>query len=149
LTDPYPFLRPLPEPTATEIDGVYAKSGIREGTPFPCRRCPDYYPYEGDWTLWLDRGVFRVHFLVTGWRSVGSFTVQGDEVSFFNDPNCTDKSGSYRWEKIGRGLKLTAVDDPCMFGIRAANFSEGTWESCLPPNQEAAVTDHWDKPSGC
>lgn len=148
-SDPYPYLLPLPNSVVTPVDGVYAKSGTRVGTPVPCRRCPDYLPYEGDWILWLERGVFRVHFRVTGWRSVGSFTLEGNQIKFFNDPNCTTEIGIYRWEKVDTVFKLTTIDDACMFGIRAANFSETAWASCLPPNQEAGITDHWYKPSGC
>ena len=33
--------------------------------------------------------------------------------------------------------------------LRAANFIDQAWLSCRPPNTEAAITDHWNKPEGC
>lgn len=104
----------------------------------PCKRCPDYLPDGGVWRLWLERGVFRVHFLVTGWRSVGSFTLTDDRITFFNDPTCGSEVGIYEWERKERSLILKVIDDPCMFGLRAANFSNLPWDSCQPPNREAS-----------
>ncbi|HEX9386281.1 MAG TPA: hypothetical protein VF918_08175 [Anaerolineales bacterium] len=31
---------------------------------------------------------------------------------------------------------------------RAANLIDQLWLSCRPPNTEAALTDHWEKPAG-
>ncbi len=148
-SSPYPFTTPLPPSAETELDGVYGKVELREGTPIPCRRCADYLPDGGVWRLWLERGVFRVQFLVTGWRSVGSFTLTDDRITFFNDPTCGSEVGIYEWERKERSLILKVIDDPCMFGLRAANFSNLPWDSCQPPNREAAVTDHWLRPKGC
>ncbi len=149
LSSPYPFTTPLPPPVPTSLDGIYAKLEVREGTPVPCRRCPDYLPYGGTWTLSLDRGVYRVYFQVTDWRSVGSFSVSGDQIAFFNDPNCTDDVGTYQW-KLDKGfLTLKVIQDPCMIGLRGTNFSARPWASCQPPNREAAISDHWPKPAGC
>lgn len=148
-SSPYPFTTALPPAIATKVDGVYAKNGTYKGTPTPCRRCPDYLPYEGAWTLWLDKGVYRVHFTVTGWRSVGSFTVSENRITFFNDPTCTQDAGTYEWQLSNRKLTLKPLQDQCMFGLRQANFSGGAWNSCTPPNVEAGVTDHWQKPVGC
>jgi hypothetical protein len=32
---------------------------------------------------------------------------------------------------------------------RAMNLANLPWQSCQPPNTEAAITDHWPKPIGC
>lgn len=149
FSEPYPFTTPLPPSNPTSLDGLYAKIGNYPGTPVPCRRCPDYLAYEGAWTLWLERGVYRVHFLVTGWRSVGSFTLTRDQITFFNDPNCPNDIGTYEAQLHQGSLILQVIQDTCMFGLRSANFSASPWRSCVPPNLEAAVTDHWLKPPGC
>ena len=58
---PHPYTTPLPESSPTVLDGTYAKIEPKEGTPVPCRRCPDYLPEGGVWRLHLDRGVYRIY----------------------------------------------------------------------------------------
>jgi len=146
---PYPFGTPLPPPAASPLDGTYTKVEPKAGTPVPCFRCPDYAPEGGVWKLNFDDGLYRVLHVATGWRSLGSFTVDGDRLTLFNDPNCSDVTGHYRWRLEDGALQLEAVDDPCAIGLRAANLGARPWAACQPPNEEAAVTDHWPKPAGC
>jgi hypothetical protein len=75
--------------------------------------------------------------------------VEGDRLYLFNDPNCPEVTGIYRWRIQERRLVLTTVSDSCSIKLRAANLSSMPWDSCYPPNTEAAVTDHWLKPAGC
>lgn len=146
---PYPYTTPLPAPEDTPLEGMYAKVEQIEGTPTPCRRCPDYKVEGGVWRLSLDNGIFRVYHTVTGWRSLGSYTVQGDQLLLFNDPTCLDVVGSYRWSLAGGALVLTEIEDSCAIRLRARNLTSIPWDACQPPGHEAGVTDHWKKPAGC
>ena len=155
---PFPYLLPLAKDEPTVLDGTYVKVEPSRGEAVHCLRCPDYAREAGLWKLQLARGVFRIYYEGREWSSVGSFLVTRDRMSkvedpdkllLFNDPNCTDVMGVYRWEKTEEGLRLEVVDDTCSYRLRAANLSSLPWLSCAPPNVEAAVTDHWPKPEGC
>lgn len=146
---PYPYLTPLPPPTPTVLDGTYVKFDPRPGKRAPCRRCPPYPPEGGVWRLNLDKGTFRVYHDGTGWLTLGSFTVSGDRVEFFNDPHCYESTGAYTWELEDGKLILEVTDDGCGVYLRKQNFVALPWESCQPPSEEAAITDHWPKPAGC
>ena len=146
---PYPYTTPLPPPTRTILDGVYTKHDLKEATPIPCRRCPDYFPYNGVWKLSLDNGIFRIFHQDTGWRSYASYTVSGDRILLFNDCNCPDFLGVYTWKLEEGALTLRVIEDECAIRLRAMNLASLPWLSCQPPNTEAAVTDHWKKPPGC
>jgi hypothetical protein len=103
----------------------------------------------GVWKLQLDKGIFRIYHVITGWRSLGSYAVSEDRLSLFNDPFCHLDTGIYTWRLEEGALILSEVDDPCAQGLRAANLIDKAWLSCRPPNVEAAITDHWQKPQGC
>ncbi len=79
------------------------------------------YPAEGGiWLLHLDKGVYRILSTrsLNGWRSLGSVTVDGDQLILFNDPHCMDAIGIYAW-KLERGqLVLELIDDECADGWR-------------------------------
>jgi len=146
---PYPYTTPLPPPTRTILDGTYAKFDPREATRIPCRRCPDYFPYNGVWKLSLDNGIVRILHPDTGWCSYLSFTVSEDQILLFNDPNCPDMVGVYTWKVEKGALTLKVIEDECAIRLRAVNLTDLPWRSCQPPNTEAAVSDHWLKPPGC
>jgi len=154
---PYPFTIPLPPPIRTIIDGTYTKFEFKETPPVPCRRCPDYAPEGGIWKLSLDKGVFRIFHEVTGWKSLGTFIVTREEPSspssgqlvLANDPTCQEVIGVYHWKLEEGKLILTVVEDKCAIRLRAMNLTNLPWLSCQPPSTEAAITDHWPKPSGC
>jgi hypothetical protein len=115
------------------------------------------------WTLYLDKGTFKVFHPATGFAAVGSFSVSGDRITFLNDPYCEEDLrmvGTYSWATDGSSLTLKAIDDLCSIGLRAKNLTSAPWtripgkqgqntDPCQPPNREAAVTDHWPKPPGC
>jgi hypothetical protein len=158
LTDPwlailqktsYPYTTPLPPPTSTALDGIYVKNEPKEGTPVPCRRCPDYLPEGGIWRLNFDRGNYHIFHEVTGWYSLGSFTVSEDQLLLFNDPTCIDTVGVYEWELVEGELRLAVVEDTCQVDRRGRSFATLAWASCRPPNDEAAITDHWPRPADC
>lgn len=146
---PVPWTTPLPPEEPTILDATYVKINPRLATPFPCKRCPDYALEGGLWKMSLDKGVFRIYYTMNSWRSLGSYTVSGDRITFFNDPYCNMETGVYTWKLEEGSLTLTEVNDPCSQGLRAANFIDQPWLSCRPPNREAAITDHWQKPQGC
>jgi hypothetical protein len=146
---PYPHTTPLPPQVTTPIDGIYVRFDPRDDDRPPCRRCPPYPPEGGVWKLELDAGVFRVYHPRTGWRSLGSYVVQNDRITFFNDPQCHLAVGHFTWRLDGEGLHLAMVNDDCELGTRARNFTAQVWQSCQPPNHEAAVTGHWKIPAGC
>ncbi|MGD2148898.1 MAG: hypothetical protein PVH41_19555 [Anaerolineae bacterium] len=146
---PHPYATPLPDGGATVLDGIYVKLEPKEGTPVPCRRCPDYLPEGGIWRLSLNGGVFHIFHQATRWQSLGSFSVDGERLYLFNDPTCFRLTGVYGWEKVEGGLDLTVVEDGCQVDRRARSFSGMVWESCQPPSTEAATTGHWRVPLGC
>ena len=80
---------------------------------------------------------------------MGSFTVSGDQITLFNDPHCIDNVGVYTWKVEAQQLTFEVVEDECADGWRAITFTNYPWESCQPPNAEAAITQHWPAPDGC
>jgi hypothetical protein len=124
---PFPYTTPLPPLVATPLDGVYTKIDPTPGTPVPCRRCPDYLPAPGEWQLQFDRGIYRIYYTARNWRSVGSFTVDGDRLTIFNDPTCHEQVGTYRWKLDGDRLTLRAIDDSCAIDLRALNLTTQPW----------------------
>jgi hypothetical protein len=139
------------------VDGTYAKFELKEAPPVHCLRCPDYAPEGGIWKLHLDRGIFRVLHEVTGWHSMGSFVLAKDrrtagtedQLLLFNDPACPGAVGLYEWTLEGGELTLEVLEDTCSIHLRAMNLTNLPWLSCQPPNIEAGITDHWQKPPGC
>jgi hypothetical protein len=146
---PVPWTTPLPPMDGTILDATYVKINPRPATPFPCRRCPDYALEGGLWKFSLSKGIFRIYYTMNGWRSIGSYTVSGNRLYLFNDPYCNWDTGVYKWRLEDGVLILAEIDDPCSQGLRAANLADQPWLSCMPPNVEAMITDHWQKPHGC
>ena len=146
---PSPYLTPLPPPVRTVLDGTYAKTEPIEGEPVHCRRCPDYASDGGVWRLRFDNGIYRIFSELAGWRCLGSYTVSGERIVLFNDPICAQDVGEYTWKIADRKLILQGIKDDCAIHLRAENLMRLPWASCYPPNIEAAITDHWQKPIGC
>lgn len=161
--EPYPFRTPIPPLVATPVDGVYTRDPTIEFDPdrAPCRRCPPYPHDAGNSTLTLRGGRFEMRHEEPEYRMEGHFVVEGDEVVFFNDAECTDLRGTYRWSLVDETLRLEVVDDECAFGQREKDLTaepwtrtgdavlSGTRPECIPPNTEAAISGHWPIPSGC
>jgi hypothetical protein len=149
LAIPFPYSAPLPPAARTALDGTYTKIELKEGTPVPCKRCPDYAPEGGLWKLNLDKGVFRILYDFNDWRSLASFVVSGDQLKLFNDPNCPQVVGTYTWKLEEGKLTFKVIEDECSIGLRAMNLTHLAWLSCQPPTTEAGISDHWPKPDGC
>jgi hypothetical protein len=163
-TPPFPYSAPLPPSVPTVLDGLYSRMIPMEGTPTPCKRCAGYRIEGGVWTLYLDKGVFKMFQRESEFEAVGSYAVSGNNITFFNDPYCEEDitmTGTYEWQIDARGsLHLTAQKDACSIGLRAKNLTASPWvktavtqdersASCQPPNREAAISDHWFKPPLC
>ncbi len=126
---PYPYTTPLPPDQETVLDGTYGKLDPREGARPFCRRCMPYPAEGGLWLLRLDAGTYRIFSTrsLSGWRSLGSFTVSGDRLRLFNDPHCMEATGSYKWTLDGEELSLEVIDDACADGFRATAFTNYRW----------------------
>ena len=75
---------------------------------------PAPYSVQGDgWTLNLDTGIFRIGHDPTGWHTPGSFSVTGNRIAFFNDPQCMKAVGRYKWKFTAGQLALGLVEDEC------------------------------------
>jgi hypothetical protein len=152
---PVPHTTPLPESKWTPIDGTYAKLDPSLPQWWACRRCADYRPAGGIWKLRFDQGVMRIYYPITGWRSVASYTVPGDQLQIFNDPYCPQEVGIYRWKLEDewnlpdRKIIIEVDEDPCSINLRGENFSNQAWYSCMPPNEMTGASNHWHKPPGC
>jgi hypothetical protein len=146
---PFPHTAPLPPRSATVLDGLYTKFDPKMTPPVPCRRCPDYVPEGGIWKLNLDKGVFRIFHEFTGWRSIGSFTVDGNRIRLFNDPTCMEPTGIYTWALKEGYLCLRVIEDKCAIGMRAKNLTQIPWKSCRPPTKEAGTSAHREVTTGC
>ena len=152
---PHPYTTPLPHTNTTQIDGVFTK--LDESWPqwWSCRRCADYRPAGGIWKIRFDRGVMRIMYDVTSWVNLASYTLSGDRLFLYNDPVCPQAVGEYiwslgdQWGLQDRLLVLQVINDPCSFGLRGKNLSKQAWESCYPPNEMTAASDHFHKPVGC
>jgi hypothetical protein len=92
----------------------------------------------------FDRGVMRIYYEVTGWRSLASYQVSGDHLFLFNDPYCIDATGEYQWELDNGKLSLKVLNDPCSFELRGKNLSDFSWDVC-PRNESGDGKD----PRGC
>ena len=146
---PYPYTIPLAPEESTAIGGTYSKLESKESPAIPCRRCPDYAPEGGIWKINFNKGVFRIMHTVTGWKSMGTFILPGDQLILANDPTCQEVIGVYTWRFEKGSLILKMIEDHCAIELRAKNLAGLPWLSCQPPNTEAAITDHWLKPTGC
>ena len=144
----YPHTIPLlSKPTI--LDGIYVKKSKKEGEIIPCRRCPDWLSYPGIWKLNLDKGTYRIYHKSTGWKSIGTYVLADNRILFANDPCCIKTVGVYEWKFENNKLIFKVIDDGCAIKLRAKNLMEVPWNSCQPPNTEAAITGHWQKPQDC
>jgi hypothetical protein len=125
----YPYTTPLPPAQVTVLDGTYGKFDPRHGVRPFCRRCMPYPPEGGLWLLRLDKGTYRIFSTrsLSGWRSVGSYTVTRDQLFLFNDPHCIDAVGRYQWDLSGGRLVLQVLEDECVDGFRGIAFTNYPW----------------------
>jgi hypothetical protein len=162
--EPYPFSGPIPPLVTTAVDGVYTRDPTYHypgGDPPHCVRCPPYIADSGISTLTLEQGRFRMVHESPPWKSEGHYVLSGTRIILFNDPECSGLRGVYRWQMAPNGdMAFTRLADQCGTNQRWLDFTDQTWRlthslrdgitgACQPPNAEAAVTDHWPRPSDC
>jgi len=145
---PLAHTAPLPDSVETLLDRTYAKLDASLPQWWLCRRCADYRPAGGIWKLQLDRGVMRILYDVTGWRSVASYTIVEERLYLFNDPFCPQNVGEYAWILEDNSLTLEVINDSCSFGLREENLSTQPWAACSPPGDAPEGAD-WESPVGC
>jgi len=120
--EPYDYLKAAPPRTATPLDGTYLRvvtiddaGGPEHAIPMHCLRCVPYSVDAGVQTLTFFEGRFFLEHQIDGFRALGHFGVDGDQLRLFNDVNCSRVVGEYRWEVRGDHLSLDVVDDPCPY----------------------------------
>lgn len=129
--EPYPYTERVPEREKTPIDGTYVRT-IPEGVVgkyVKCRRCPPFRLDKGESEITFDRGWFQIGHDVSGFHSLSHYEVDGDTVEFFNDPNCPDDTGEYRFTLADGELVFEEISDPCGFGLRAKDLTFRPWRS--------------------
>lgn len=120
--EPFPFVTPIPPVTATPVDGVYTRNVEDGSRPIPCRRCAPYRLDRGEATLRLEAGRFYVDQPGSDFSSLGHFVVDGDEITLFNDAECPETRGTYRWSLEGDTLSFEVVEDDCAFDLLRARY---------------------------
>ena len=139
-------MSPTPTPAATVLDGTFMRTltlrdvgGARIGLPFRCLRCPPYRVDAGISTIMFIEGAYYLHHQISDFKTQGSFVVEGDRVTLFNDPNCPQKPGVYRFVRTEHTLRLWVISDDCPFsGERAIDLMRVPWT-------EAHVCVRWIK----
>jgi len=132
---PYPFMSPTPAPDPTVLDGTYLRTltlkdvgGARVGLPYRCLRCPPFRIDAGVSTLIFTRGAYYLHHQLSGFRTMGSFVVDGGRVTLFNDANCPQTPGVYTFELTAHAIRFAVVDDECPFsGERSFDLLVRPW----------------------
>jgi hypothetical protein len=152
---PYPFMSPTPASEPTSIDGTYLRTltleelgGARRALPFRCLRCPPYRITPGVNTLVLFHGAYYLHHQLSGFRTMGSFVVEGDRLTLFNDANCPQTQGVYEIEVTAHGIRFRAIDDECSFGNeRALDLEYRPWTRV--PACIRRIADLWPAAVAC
>ena len=133
--EPYPYTTPIPPREPTAIDGTYVRimslrdvGGPVVGLPYRCLRCIPYRVDPGTSTLIFYEGRYFLHHYLSGFKALGHYTVDGDGIHLFNDPNCSSMAGDYTWQLDGRDLSFETVNDPCVFkDERAHDLTLASW----------------------
>jgi hypothetical protein len=133
--EPYPYTTPIPPREPTAIDGTYLRimslddvGGPLVGLPYRCLRCIPYRIDPGLTTLIFYEGRYFLHHHLSGFKAKGHFTIDGDRIRLFNDPNCSSTLGIYRWRLDRRDLTFDVVDDPCPFDDeRSLDLTARSW----------------------
>jgi hypothetical protein len=148
LATPYPYLLPLPAASTSPLDGTFAKIDPSPPQWWTCYRCADYRPTGGIWRLQFDKGVMRIYYDVTDWKSIASFTVEGNRLKIFNDPFCPQEVGEYQWNIENGLLNLAAIVDGCAFDLRRENLIKQPWAVCSADQPAEGCTAPPDSPPG-
>jgi hypothetical protein len=149
---PYPYTRPIPPRTRTPIDGTYMRILTIEDVggllPFRCLRCPPFFLNAGVSTIAFHRGNYWLNHQLSGFKSLGMYTVERDRVTFFNDPWCPQDRGTYRWDVRRGALTFEPVSGTCVYEqARAKDLTKGPWTRIRPC---VFLIEHlWPGPIAC
>lgn len=133
--EPYPFTGPVPPLVETAIEGTFDRppTDTYAGPPRArCTRCPPFPRDAGRSTLTFDRGRYYLSQEERPYKTFGHYEITRGHVTIFNDPECGDVRGVYRWQLDGSQLTLTTLFDPCAFGQRARDMTESAWTLAAP-----------------
>src|SRR3954464_15696812 len=152
---PYPFMSPTPPPVETPIDGTYMRTvdldevgGARIGLPYRCFRCPPFRVDAGVSTLIFTKGAYYLHHSMSGFRTMGSFVIDGDTITLFNDANCPQIPGEYTFDHTAHGLTLHVVHDGCPYSHeRADDLEFHDWTRVSPCFRR--ISDLWPGEVAC
>jgi hypothetical protein len=153
--EPYPYTTPVPPREATPIDGTYVRimsledvGGPLVGLPYRCLRCIPFRVDAGTSTLIFYEGRYFLHQYLSGFKALGHYTVDGDRIRLFNDPNCSSMSGLYRWRVERGNLGFTVINDPCAFkDERSRDLTIRPW--VLVPACHRRIIGLWPGFLGC
>jgi hypothetical protein len=134
---PYPYTTPIPPRTRTPLDGTYLRILTIEDVdgllPFRCLRCPPFFLNAGVSTIAFHRGNYWLNHQLSGFKSLGMYTVERDRVTFFNDPWCPQDRGTYRWQVRAGALTFEPVSGTCVYEqARAKDLTESPWTKIKP-----------------
>jgi hypothetical protein len=134
---PYPYTTPVPPKTRTPLDGTYLRILTIEDVdgllPFRCLRCPPFFLNAGVSTVVFHRGYYWLNHQLSGFRSLGMYTVERDRVTLFNDPWCPQDRGTYRWDVRAGELTFEPVSGTCDYeGARAKDLTKSPWTKIKP-----------------
>jgi hypothetical protein len=92
-----------------------------------CTRCPPFPKDAGRSTLRFDHGRYYLSQEQRRYRTFGHYVISRSHVTLFNDPECGNVRGVYRWRLEGDQLTLTTLFDLCAFGQRARDMTDSVW----------------------
>ena len=149
---PYPFTTPTPPPEKTPIDGTYLRiltlDDVGGLLPFRCLRCPPYFPNAGVSTIAMSKGNYWINHQLSDFKALGMYTVDGDRITFFNDPWCPKDHGTYRWSLEDGQLSFEPVSGTCPYEkARADDLTTGEWFRVKPCIYR--IVHLWPGPVAC
>lgn len=146
--EPYDYRQRAPERVPTKLDGFYLRiitlrevGGPKLGMPSHCLRCVPYSVDAGVQTLTLYEGRYYLEHQINGFRALGHYVVESRTVSLFNDPNCSQTLGRYRWDLQGRRLSFREIHDPCPYVDERPN--DLTLRPWIRVDACTSGIDHW------
>jgi hypothetical protein len=149
---PYPYTRPLPPRTRTPLDGTYMRILTIEDVdgllPFRCLRCPPFFLNAGVSTIAFHRGYYWLNHQLSGFKSLGMYTVERGRVTLFNDPWCPQDRSTYRWDVRRGALTFEPLSGTCVYEeARAKDLTKAPWTKIKPC---VYLIEHlWPGPIAC
>ena len=149
---PYPYTTPTPPPEKTPIDGTYMRiltlDDVGGLLPFRCLRCPPYFPNAGVSTIAMSKGNYWINHQLSDFKALGMYTVDGDRITFFNDPWCPRDHGTYRWSIEKGQLSFEPVSGTCPYEkARTDDLTTGEWFHVKPCIYR--IVHLWPGPVAC